>query len=78
MGFVWKPLWLALPLAILILSLPLVQVVRSVWGEGLDPARTGRFARLGQNLLTVSLDALQPLARLWGRLAHGRPCIGDE
>ncbi|PYV33952.1 MAG: glycosyl transferase [Acidobacteria bacterium] len=71
MGFVWKPLWLALPLAILILSLPLVQVVRSVWGEGLDPARAGRFARLGQNLLTVSLDALQPLARLWGRLAHG-------
>ncbi len=71
LGLVWKPLWLALPLAILILSLPLVPVVRRVWGEGLTGMERSRFARLGLNLLTVSLDALQPLARLWGRLAHG-------
>ncbi len=63
LGFSWRPLFWAAPLLGLSVLLPLMQIVAAVW-------RTD-FSRPGLRVPTAGLFAIQPLARLWGRFAHG-------
>lgn len=62
-GFSWPPLlWLTPMLAVCVL-IPLLQAMVSGW--------RATHARTSLRLLTISLFVIQPIARLWGRLAHG-------
>jgi glycosyltransferase involved in cell wall biosynthesis len=63
LGLSWRPLLWAIPLVLVGVLLPLVQIVASV-------SRTS-FSSPGLRWLTGGLFALQPIARLWGRVAHG-------
>jgi hypothetical protein len=71
LGLVWPPLLLALPLLGLALAatlLPAVLAAKSVSPP--EAARRGR-ARLRFVGVTGLLHAIQPPARLWGRVRHG-------
>src|SRR5260370_32182274 len=59
----WRPLLWAAPLLALSVLLPLAQIVAAVWLVD--------FSRPGLRALTAGLFVIQPLARLWGRFAHG-------
>jgi glycosyltransferase involved in cell wall biosynthesis len=71
LGILWKPLLAAFPLCVIAALLPLPSLVRA--------ARRVHFAggrRFGLSLwmkrgLTAFLCAMQPLARLWGRVRNG-------
>src|SRR5260370_20796202 len=59
----WRPVLWAAPLLALSVLLPLAQIVDAVWRAD--------FSRPGLRALTAGLFVIQPLARLWGRFAHG-------
>jgi GT2 family glycosyltransferase len=63
LGLSWAPLLWFLPLLALGVLLPMAQIVAAV-------ARTP-FSRPELRLVTAGLFVLQPMARLWGRFAHG-------
>lgn len=70
-GFLWSPLFLALPLLVVVVSATLVQAglraARAVAASG-EQSRLRGSARWS---LTTLLHVIQPLARLSGRLGHG-------
>jgi hypothetical protein len=68
LGAVWSPLVLALPLLVLSAGVLLVQASLGGWA-----AHSGErgIPSLGRRALTGTLFALQPLARLSGRLRNG-------
>jgi O-antigen biosynthesis protein len=63
LGLIWKPLLWVAPVLALTALLPLAQIVAAV-------ARS-EFSRPGLRLITAALFVVQPVARLWGRIAHG-------
>jgi GT2 family glycosyltransferase len=63
LGMSWAPLLWFLPLLALGVLLPIAQIVATV-------ARTP-FSHSGLRPVTAALFILQPMARMWGRFAHG-------
>jgi cellulose synthase/poly-beta-1,6-N-acetylglucosamine synthase-like glycosyltransferase len=63
LGLSWAPLLWFLPLFAMGVLLPMAQIVATV---GRTP-----FSRPGLRLVTAGLFIVQPMARLWGRFAHG-------
>jgi GT2 family glycosyltransferase len=63
LGFSWRPLFWLTPLLAAGVLLPLGQIVNAV-------SRT-RLSRPSLRWLTALLFGIQPVARLWGRIAHG-------
>jgi len=63
LGLNWRPLLWATPLLVLSVLIPLAQIVAAVC--------RGDFSRPGLRALTAGLFVIQPMARLWGRFAHG-------
>jgi len=70
MGFLWTPLFLALPLFVLAAGVPLVQVCLSARRARFSNRASGPFGRWKLYGLTALLHALQPLARLLGRVRN--------
>ena len=68
LGFLWHPLWVALPLLVAALLMPVLQALVSA-RRAVFPGTTLGGKRL--YALTALLHVLQPLARLKGRLRHG-------
>ena len=71
LGLEWRPLSMALPLALAALTAPIAQAAASA--RRADFSATTR-SRLGQTAMTVVvafLHIVQPLARLHGRITHG-------
>ncbi len=62
-GLIWKPLFWTAPLLAFCVLVPVAQAVVSGWSSGVSTPRL--------KILTIALYAIQPIARLWGRLAHG-------
>jgi O-antigen biosynthesis protein len=86
LGFVWKPLLLAVPLLAVATIAPMVQAWMSTSGACFPSAPSARhstFRRFRLRLLTALLHVLHPVARLRGRLLGGscapprriRPCF---
>jgi GT2 family glycosyltransferase len=72
LGATWRPLLLGFaPLLALAAGAVLVQAVRSAAGAEFATAPRSRRKALGMRALTALLHALQPAARLHGRLAEG-------
>ncbi len=71
LGLLWSPLLFALPLFLAAAGTLLWRAVANGWRA--HPARPGRAAAetLRRRALTALLFALQPVARLAGRLRHG-------
>jgi hypothetical protein len=71
LGFLWRPLLLALPVLGLSVGLVLVQACLSAARADLktNPGSRSRRRKLG--MLVAFLHMLQPAARLWGRLTYG-------
>jgi len=70
LGFLWTPLFLALPLFVLATGVPLVQVCLSARQARFSSRPAGSMGRWGLYGLTALLHALQPLARLTGRVLN--------
>ena len=71
MGFLWEPLFLAVPLALIALMLPVGQAVRmTLKAERVGPKK-GWWNRLRFVVITSLLHLTQPLSRLYGRFAQG-------
>jgi hypothetical protein len=70
MGFLWSPLFLVLPLFVLAAGVPLVQVCLSSRQARFSSHPAGSVARWPLYGLTALLHALQPLARLVGRVTN--------
>jgi GT2 family glycosyltransferase len=71
LGILWRPLLLALPLLAVTACMPLIFVFRSVAGASFTSEPLSRFGRLRLQFLTGLLHALQPMARLYGRMRSG-------
>jgi GT2 family glycosyltransferase len=71
LGFLWKPLFVFLPLLLLTAGLPLLSIVKSVSGASFTTKDLSRFGRLKLQLITALLHMIQPVARLYGRLRYG-------
>lgn len=71
LGVLWKPLFLALPLLVITVCVPLLCVVKSVMEVSYSSEATDLSTRLELRLLTVLLHVIQPIARLYGRLRQG-------
>ena len=69
-GIVWRPLLSALPVACVTLVLSLVSAIGAALKVRLPASGRSRFTRLRLRALTSMLHLLQPLARLWSRLAY--------
>lgn len=70
-GFLWPPLFFALPLCAIALTMTLVQARMSL-KDAWIPYDSSKPLRRGALLaVTYSLHLLQPLARLYGRFRHG-------
>jgi hypothetical protein len=70
-GFLWKPLLVAAPLAVLALGWTGIQAAVNA-EQGVRHQRSARFpTRVRRRALTTFLYLLQPMARLAGRLRHG-------
>ncbi|MDQ3180098.1 MAG: glycosyltransferase [Acidobacteriota bacterium] len=77
LGFLWQPLFFALPLLIASAAVVLVQAgVSAAKAVYATAPKTGseKFYRLS---LTAFLHVIQPIARLYGRLAHGLTLWGN-
>lgn len=71
LGLEWRPLVVALPLAIIALAAPVAQsVLSAVRADFSSPRRSGT-RRLIMTVVVAFLHMLQPIARLQGRLKHG-------
>jgi glycosyltransferase involved in cell wall biosynthesis len=72
LGATWRPLLLAFaPLLAIAVGAVLVQALRSAAGAEFATAPSSRPKALGMRALTTLLHALQPAARLHGRLSQG-------
>src|SRR5262249_24155873 len=68
-GFFWTPLLFVMALAVIAISLPLIQIINKARKINPGPAYADSyFARLRFRAIIVLLHFLQPLARLRGRL----------
>ena len=71
LGLIWKPFFMALPLLVVTVCLPLVSVIKSMADASFTSRPLSGFDRLKLRLLTGFLHIIQPMARLCGRLRHG-------
>ena len=71
LGFLWSPLFYALPLLGLALAAPIFQAVVSASRVCFAVPPGSRFGRLKLRNMTALLHLIQPLARLTGRLRSG-------
>src|SRR5262249_17673093 len=71
LGFLWKPLLLAAPLAVAALVLSLTQAIIGGVEASFHTAPRPGIARTWRQCLTAFLHLLQPLARLSGRIRSG-------
>ena len=71
LGFLWRPLLLALPVLGLSVGLVLVQACLSAARAELKTNLGSRPSRWKPRMLVAFLHLLQPAARLWGRLGYG-------
>jgi GT2 family glycosyltransferase len=70
LGFLWKPLFLALPLMLGALTTVVIQAIQSAQRERLTEQRRRAHRIFSFGLIAV-LHLVQPLARLFGRLRFG-------
>jgi glycosyltransferase involved in cell wall biosynthesis len=72
LGFLWAPLFWCLPLLVVAVLVPLVQVLRSAAKARFVSAAVDRSRSLAWKLysITAGLHILQPLVRLIGRLSY--------
>ena len=70
LGAFWRPLVLALPVAIAGLVLPVIQAWRRTRRASFTSAGSGA-RRMARRMVTAGLHLMQPLARLYGRMTHG-------
>ena len=71
LGFLWSPLFYALPLLGLALAAPIFQAVVSASRVCFAVPPGSRFGRFKLRSMTALLHLIQPLARLTGRLRSG-------
>jgi GT2 family glycosyltransferase len=71
LGLLWRPLLLALPLLAAALSIPVATAVRAATACCPPTTLRSPIARLRYRALVAALHALQPVARLRGRLNAG-------
>jgi len=71
LGFLWSPLFYALPLLVLALGAPFFQAVVSASRVCFAVPRRSYFGRFKLRSVTALLHLIQPLARLTGRLRSG-------
>lgn len=71
LGTLWKPLFAALPLLAIAVALPIAQAVSGAMRAQFASQPELRSRRMAYVILTAVLFALQPAARLGGRLALG-------
>jgi O-antigen biosynthesis protein len=71
LGFLWLPMFYALPLLVLALSAPIFQAVVSASRVCFAVPPVSRLGRFKLQITTALLHLLQPLARLTGRLGSG-------
>jgi hypothetical protein len=71
LGILSKPLLAVAPLFALALALPLVQALASARRAEFPSRPSTPLARLRLFVLTTTLFAIQPIARLWGRIEFG-------
>jgi cellulose synthase/poly-beta-1,6-N-acetylglucosamine synthase-like glycosyltransferase len=71
LGFLWAPMFYALPLLVLALSAPIFQAVVSASRVCFAVPPVSRLSRFKLRTTTALLHLLQPLARLTGRLRSG-------
>ena len=71
LGISWKPLLAAIPLGVIAVLLPLPQAVRAAMRMQFAGARRLSFGLWMRRGLVAFLCAIQPLARLWGRVKNG-------
>jgi O-antigen biosynthesis protein len=71
LGFLWAPMFYALPLLVLALSAPIFQAVVSASRVCFAVPPVSRLSRFKLRTTTALLHLLQPLARLAGRLRSG-------
>jgi O-antigen biosynthesis protein len=69
-GAIWRPLLVALPALAVPLAVLVAQAARGA-AHGAFPTPWSRGKRIRLRALTACLYLAQPVARLWGRLAHG-------
>jgi GT2 family glycosyltransferase len=72
LAVLWSPLLLALPVLAVAAAVPILQAVHSAHQALLTSSPRTATAHLKRYLLTVVLYLIQPIARLYGRLSHGR------
>jgi GT2 family glycosyltransferase len=71
LGFLWSPLLVVLALAILAMTLPVLQIINKVRKIHIGGYGAGSTARQWKYRTVIAfLHMSQPLARLWGRLKH--------
>lgn len=70
-AFEWRPLMVALPLALAALIAPVVQAVLSASRAQLSRSSRSRSRRLVLTSVVALLHIVQPLARLCGRIKYG-------
>jgi O-antigen biosynthesis protein len=71
LGFAWNPLFVALPLLAIAVTLTIVQSVRPALHACYPQRGRGWWWRTKWRMLTALLHFLQPLSRLAGRLENG-------
>ncbi len=71
LGFLWLPLYGAVPLLAIALGASVAQAIRGASRAVFPTPITSRFVRAQRYSLTALLHFLQPVARLHGRLAWG-------
>jgi len=71
LGFMWKPLLMALPLLVVTAGLPLINVTKSMTEPSFNGRPLSITKRLRLRLLIGLLHIIQPMARLCGRLSFG-------
>ena len=71
LGFLWSPLFYALPFLLLALYAPICQAVLSSLRVSFPASRRSRLELVKLRGVTALLHLLQPLARLTGRLRSG-------
>jgi GT2 family glycosyltransferase len=71
LGFLWKPFFVALPILVVTMGLPLLNVMKSMYEASFTSNSLSGLDVLKLRLLTGFLHVIQPLARLYGRLRHG-------
>jgi hypothetical protein len=71
LGLLWKPLLLALPLLLVTVGFPLINVIKSVAEASFTIKPLSLFDQLKMRFLTGLLYVIQPMARLYGRFLNG-------